>query len=145
MRPDHRRPSARLPSHIVDFKAGRNCDKGQCVSSDRDAIVDLLRLASQETQPGTASSRHIRQGVGHPASQSIGSSSNIPPSSTNAMLGDPKRTAPHPPSGTPVRLPGNVPQQGIQQRTDWSEIHKAIKDDDEELKHKGLDDFLKGR
>jgi hypothetical protein len=81
---------------------------------DRDAIVWLLRFASEGTQPGG-------------------------PASLNA----PHRAIAHPGSGRSIGPSAKVPQDTFQQRTDWSELDKAITQDDKDLKHKGRDDFNK--
>jgi len=83
---------------------------------DRDAIVWLLRFASDEGQ------------------------SSSPPSLTN-----PHHAVAHPGSGRSSGSSGKAPQESFQPRTVWSALDKAISQDDTVLKHQGRDDFNKGK
>jgi hypothetical protein len=110
---------ARHRKGIMDFagEAGRTVVQEfvRQFPTDRDAIVWLLRFAFERTQAGgpASSSGRASQAVAH-------------------------QRPPHHPG-----ISGKAGQPGFHQRTDWSELDKAIAQDDKDLKQKGLDDFLR--
>jgi hypothetical protein len=82
--------------------------------TDRDAVIWLVRFASEGNQPASSSS-----------------SSSLPDA------------AAHKAPGHPLKASAKPSQTSPQQRTNWSELDKAIAQDDRDLKQKGLDDFLR--
>lgn len=81
--------------------------------TDRDAVVWLVRFASEGNQRANSTF-----------------SSNLHRAVAHKATDAPKPSAkPH--------------QPAFQPRTDWSELDKAIAQDDKDLKQKGLDDFLR--